>query len=96
MNLKQLRRQRKAILELAAKYGAGNVRVFGSVVRDEAGPKSDVDFLIDVVDWSRFSWGGGGLLMDLQDLLGCDVDLVTEKDLHWYIRDRVLKEAVAL
>lgn len=96
MKLDDLRARRDEILDLAAKYGAGNVRVFGSVVRGEAGPESDVDFLIDVVDWSRFTWGGGGLLMDLQDLLDCDVDLVTEKDLHWYIRDRVLKEAVPL
>ncbi len=40
--------------------------------------------------------GGGGLLMDLQDLLGCEVDLLTVKDIHWYIRDRVLQEAVPL
>ncbi len=96
MNLKDLRSRRDEILDLAAKYGAGNVRVFGSVVRGEAGPESDVDFLIDVVDWSRFTWGGGGLLMDLQDLLGCEVDLVTEKGLHRYIRDNVLNEAVPL
>ncbi|MBI5669605.1 MAG: nucleotidyltransferase family protein [Chloroflexi bacterium] len=96
MNLNELRKKRNEILALAEKHGAGNVRVFGSVARGEAGPGSDVDFLIDVVDWSRFEWGGGGLLMDLQDLLGCEVDLLTEKAIHWYIRDRVLEEAVPL
>jgi len=95
VKLDDLRAKRDAILALAAKHGAGNVRVFGSVVRGEAGPESDVDFLIDVVDWSRFTWGGG-LLMDLQDLLGCEVDVETEKGLHRYIRDNVLKEAVPL
>jgi hypothetical protein len=96
MNLDDLRKKREEILELAAQHGAGNVRVFGSVARGEAGPDSDVDFLIDVVDSSKFHWAGGGLLMDLQDLLGRDVDLVTERALHWYLRDRILQEAVAL
>ncbi|MBC6937264.1 MAG: hypothetical protein DWB42_15690 [Chloroflexi bacterium] len=96
MNLNDLRKKRHEILALAEKHGAGNVRVFGSVARGEAGTDSDVDFLIDIVDWSRFEWGGGGLLMDLQDLLGCEVDLLTEKAIHWYIRDRVLQEAVPL
>lgn len=96
MKLDDLRAKRDQILKLAAQHGAGNVRVFGSVARDEAGPESDVDFLIDVVDFSRFRWGGGGLLMDLQDLLGCEVDLVTEKGLHWYLRDRILGEAINL
>jgi hypothetical protein len=96
MNLKELRSKRDRILDLAAKHGATNVRVFGSVARNEAQPGSDVDFLIDVADYSRFEWGGGGLLVDLEDLLGCDIDLVTEKGLHWYLRDRILQEAVAL
>lgn len=96
MNLNELRKKRNEILALAEKHGAGNVRVFGSVARGEAGPDSDVDFLIDVVDSSRFHWAGGGLLMDLQELLDCEVDLVTEKALHWYLRDHILNEAVPL
>jgi uncharacterized protein len=71
------------------------VRVFGPVVRGEAERDSDVDFLIDIVDMSRYSWGGG-LLMDLQELLGCNVDLTTEQSLHWYIKDRILEEALPL
>jgi hypothetical protein len=71
------------------------VRVFGSVARGEAGPDSDVDFLIDIVDWSRFEWGGG-LLVELEALLKRDVDLVTEQDVHWLIREQVVHEAVEL
>jgi uncharacterized protein len=96
LTLEDLRAMRHEILEIAARHGAGNVRVFGSVVRGETQSDSDVDFLIDIVDMSRFSWGGGGLLMDLQDLLGRQVDIATEKSLHWYIKDRILEEAVAL
>ncbi len=96
MNLNDLRKKRNEILALAEKHGAGNVRVFGSVARGEAGPDSDVDFLIDIEDISRFTWGGGGLLVELEDLLKHDVDLVTEQDLHWLIRDQVIQEAVEL
>ena len=96
VTLEELRARRAQILELAAQHGAGNVRIFGSVTRGEARPDSDVDFLIDVVDPSRFHWAGGGLLMDLQDLLDHPVDLVTERGLNQYLRDKVLREAVPL
>lgn len=72
------------------------MRVFGSVARGEETPTSDIDFLIDY-DLSKTSpWFPGGLLMDLQDLLGRKVDIVTENGLHHLIRDRVLSEAVPL
>jgi uncharacterized protein len=87
-----LREKREEILRVAARYGAYNVRVFGSVARGKAGSASDVDFLVDMKP-DRSLLDLGGLLMDLQDLLGRDVDIVTEKGLHWYIRDRVLAEA---
>lgn len=90
-----LKEKRQDILRVAAQHGAYNVRVFGSVVRGEAGPESDVDFLVDLEpDKSLFDVGG--LLMDLQALLGREVDVVTEKALHWYIRDRVIQEAQPL
>ena len=90
-----LKNKRDEILSIAAKHGAYNVRVFGSVIRGDAGPKSDIDFLVDVgADPSPFF--PGGLLADLEDLLGHRVDIVTEDALHWYIRDRVLKEAAKL
>ncbi len=92
---KLLQDKREEILRLAAQRGVYNVRVFGSVVRGEGGPNSDVDFLVEIED-GRSLFDLGGFLMDLQDLLGYKVDVVTEKGLHWYIRDRVLKEAVLL
>jgi predicted nucleotidyltransferase len=84
--------KREAILALAAKYGASNVRVFGSVADGEANEASDVDFLVDM-EPGRSLFDMGGLLMDLQDLLGRKVDVVTEAGLHWYIRDRVIQQA---
>jgi predicted nucleotidyltransferase len=90
-----LRDKRADILRLAAQHGAYNVRIFGSVARGDAGPDSDVDVLVDL-ELGRSLFDLGGLLMDLQDLLGRKVHLVTEKAVHWYIRDRVLKEAVPI
>ena len=92
---KAIQEKRDAILALAARHGARNVRLFGSVSRGEAGPQSDVDILVDL-EPGRSLFDLGGLLMDLEDLLGRKVDVVTEKGLHWYIRDKVLKEAVRL
>jgi hypothetical protein len=90
-----LKEKREEIIRIAAQHGAYNVRVFGSVARGEANPDSDIDFLIDVgVNHSR--WFPGGLLADLEDLLGYKVDIVTENGLHRLIRERVLKEAVPL
>lgn len=90
-----LRTKREEILEIAKKYGAYNVRVFGSVARGEADEKSDIDFLVDM-EPHRSLFDMGGLLMDLEDLLGCPVDVVTEEGLRERIRARVLQEAVAL
>lgn len=90
-----LQAKREEILHLAKQYGAYNVRVFGSVARGEADDKSDIDLLVDM-EPGRSLLDLGGLLMDLRDLLGCDVDVVTERGLRARIRDRVLREAVAL
>jgi predicted nucleotidyltransferase len=90
-----LQTKREEILRTAAKYGAYNVRVFGSVARGEADEKSDIDLLVDM-DPGRSLFDLGGLLTDLQDLLGCEVDVVPEDSLRERIRERVLKEAVAL
>ena len=84
--------KRDEILGIAAKWGASNVRVFGSTARGEADAESDVDFLVDL-EKDRSLFDLGGLLMDLQALLQRKVDVVTEKGLHWYIRDRVIEEA---
>lgn len=90
-----LRERRREILRIAAAHGARNVRVFGSAARGEAGPESDVDLLVEVgPDHSAFF--PGGLVADLEELLGRRVDVLTENALHWYIRERVLAEAVPL
>ena len=90
-----LKEKRQDILRVAERHGAYNVRVFGSVARGEAGPNSDIDFLVEL-EPNRSLFDLGGLLMDLQALLGREVDVVTEKGLHWYIRDRVIQEAQPL
>ncbi len=92
---KLLREKREDILRIAAKHGAYNLRVFGSVVRGEVDSQSDVDFLVDL-EPGRSLFDLGGLLMELQELLGSEVDVVTEKGLRARIRERVLSEAVPL
>jgi predicted nucleotidyltransferase len=90
-----VKENRKDILRIAARYGARNVRIFGSIVRGEIRADSDIDFLVDM-EPGRSLFDLGGLLMDLQDLLACKVDVVTEKGLRARIRDHVLKEAIPL
>jgi predicted nucleotidyltransferase len=96
MDIKELlHAKREEILRTAAQHGASNVRVFGSVARGEAGPSSDIDFLVELGP-ERSLLDQVALLQDLEDLLGRRVDVVEPEGLHWYIRDRVLKEAVPL
>ena len=95
VDLEALRAKRAEILRIAALHGGNNVRVFGSVVRGENRPGSDVDVVVDM-EAKRSLFDLGGLLMDLQDLLGCPVDVVTEKGLKGRIRERVLREAKPL
>jgi uncharacterized protein len=87
--------RRDDILSIAARHGACNVRVFGSVARGDAGRESDVDILVDM-EPGRSLFDLGGLLYDLQALLGVEVDVVTEKGLRPRIRAQVLREAVPL
>ncbi len=96
MTLEELLKQkRKDILRLCAKYGARNVRVFGSVIRGEADEQSDLDFLVEL-EPGRTLFDLGGLQYELERLLGCRVDVVTERGLKQRIRDRILREAVPL
>lgn len=87
--------KRDAILAVAARHGAFNVRVFGSVAAGRADEASDVDFLVDL-EPGRSLLDLGGLLMDLQELLGRKVDVVTEAGLRDRIRRRVREQAVRL
>jgi uncharacterized protein len=93
--LDALRARKDQIHAVAAKHGAGNVRVFGSVARGDARPESDVDLLIDVVGPTT-PWFPGGLLLDLEDLLGRRVDIIISRSLNPTIRESVLHDAVAL
>lgn len=96
VTLDTLRREKKAeILRLAEMHGCYNIRVFGSVATGENRPDSDVDFLVDI-ESGRTLFDLGGLLSDLRDLLGIEVDIVESRSIHPYIRDRVLAEAVNL
>jgi uncharacterized protein len=90
-----LREKREEILRIAARRGAHNVRLFGSVARGQNDSESDVDFLVDM-EPGRSLLDLGGLWSDLNDLLGMRVDVVTEKGLRKRIRERVLKEAIPL
>jgi hypothetical protein len=87
--------RREEILRIAARHGAHHVRLFGSVVRGEAGEGSDVDFLIRL-DRDRSLLDHIALMQDLEDLFGCRVDVVTERTLHRLVRDQVMAEAVPL
>ena len=90
-----VRDKREEILRIAASHGAHNVRIFGSVARGEAGPDSDVDFLVDM-GAGRTLLDLAHLFMDLEALLGCRVDVAEPEGLHWYIRERVMSEATLL
>ena len=90
-----LRQQRHEILKLASQHGARNVRVFGSAARDEADADSDIDFLVEL-EPDRTLFDLGALLMDLQDLLGRKIDLITDDSIYWLLRRKILKEAVPL
>ena len=80
------------ILRIAAKHGARNVRLFGSAVRGEATEDSDVDFLVEM-EPGRSLLDVVELRNDLIDLLGREVDVVTESGLYWLLRRKILQEA---
>ena len=91
----RLRAQRETIIRIAASHGARNIRVFGSVSRGEETGQSDIDFLVDF-DPGRSLLDHVALIQDLESLLHCRVDVVTEPGLHWYVKDRITREAVPL
>lgn len=83
------------IREIAARHGIENVRVFGSMARGDAHPESDIDLLVSLPS-GRSGLSLGGFLMDVQELTGRKVDVVTEASLHPSLRRRVLLEAIPL
>jgi hypothetical protein len=95
VSLNNILDRREEILRIAAKHGASNVRIFGSVVRGQAGKYSDVDVLVHLDDECSLL-DQVALTQDLEDLLGCKVDVVEDDALHRTLRERVLAEAMTL
>jgi predicted nucleotidyltransferase len=96
LTLGTLREERsEAIRLVAARHGARDLRVFGSVARGEANENSDLDLLV-VWEPGRSLLDHSALVQELQDLLGVKVHVGTERSLHWYVRDRILREATPL
>jgi uncharacterized protein len=87
-----IQRQKKEIMAVSRAHGLIYIRVFGSIARGEDTAKSDIDLLVDL-EKGRTLLDLGGALIQLQELLGRRVDIVTERGLHWYLREEILKEA---
>jgi predicted nucleotidyltransferase len=90
-----INKNRELIQDLAKRYGIINIRICGSVARGEDSASSDIDILVDMEPGSSLL-SLGSFLMDIQDLLGCRVDVLTERGLKKRVRERVLKEAIPL
>jgi len=90
-----LRNRRTEVLAVVARHGGRNPRLFGSMARGQALAKSDVDLLIDM-EPGRTLLDLVGLEQELTEMLGREVDVVTDAGISPYLRDRILAEAVAL
>jgi uncharacterized protein len=90
-----VKQKREEILKVAARRGAKNVRLFGSLARGEERPGSDVDLLVEMEE-GRSLLDISHLLQDMEELLGCPVHVVEPEALHWAIRERIIAEAVPL
>ncbi len=93
--LERIQQQKKNILAIARQHGLTHLRIFGSVVRGEETPQSDIDLLVDL-EPGRSMLDLGGALIKLQELLSRKVDIVTESGLHWYLKEKIMQEAVLL
>ncbi|MBI2942734.1 MAG: nucleotidyltransferase family protein [Candidatus Wallbacteria bacterium] len=93
--LSQIRDRREEILKLASSRGVRNPRLVGSVARGTAGPRSDVDLVVDL-DPGAGLLDLGALVMDLRELLGCAVEIIPVSGIRPGARDELLREAVAL
>jgi uncharacterized protein len=95
MVLADLKKRRNEIISLAARHGACNIRVFGSVARGNSTPSSDIDLLVDF-EPKRSLLDQADLIRDLETALLCHVDIVEPQGLHWFIKDQILSEATPL
>jgi uncharacterized protein len=93
--LEKLHQNRTTILAIADKYGATNLRIFGSVARGDNRPDSDIDILVDLQrTWTLFDHIG--MMQDLEDLLHHKIDVTVAQGLREHLRDRIVNEAIAL
>ncbi len=96
MTMRQiLQARRDEIVEIAARHGAHNLRLFGSVARGQDTADSDIDLLV-ATGPTTSSWFPAGLILDLEQILGRRVEIVTEKGLNPHLREKVLGEAIPL
>ena len=90
-----IQQMRDAIIELARHHGASNIRLFGSVARGDATESSDVDLIVRF-DPSRSLFDHGGLIVDLEELLGVKVDVASQAGMRERFRDHVMKDVIPL
>lgn len=90
-----VRERRREILDIAARHGAHDIRIFGSVARGDPAEGSDLDLLVRF-EPGRSLLDHGGLIDDLEELLGVKVDVVSERGMRDRLRQRVMTEAIAL
>jgi len=96
MNVQDLlKEKREEILRIAVRHGARNVRVFGSVVRGEADAASDIDLLVTLEPGTTLL-DHAALILELEDLLGCKVDVASDRGLRPRVKERVMSEALPL
>jgi len=93
--LEQLRRHRDSIHAIGKRYGVRSIQLFGSVVRGDAGSRSDIDFLVDI-EPGRSLMDQAGFMLDVEELLGCPVDVVVEGGINPRLQDRIHHEAQPL
>ncbi len=84
------------LAELCRRHGVVELAVFGSVLRDDFRPDSDVDVLVTFAPCAVPPWGGARFAIELEELLGRRVDVGERDSLHWVIKSKVLAEAKVL
>lgn len=90
-----IQQKRADILRIAERYGASDIRIFGSVARGDATEDSDLDLIVHF-EPGRSLLDHGGLVMDLRELLGTEVDVIDEEGMRPRFRQHVMKEAIPL
>lgn len=91
----QIKDRREEILDIASKYGIGNIRVFGSVARGNQTSDSDIDLLV-TLDQDRSLLDRIGFMQEMESMFNVKVDVVNEKAVHKLIRETVLNEVIKI